>query len=713
MLETTGARLAVTSGFSCGYTETLSLDEFDFSRKTEHTPNVNKPDDLCYVIFTSGSSGKPKGAAVSHKNVVNYCADNGFNVCHKITGKGVRSIVSVTNFIFDIFVTESILPLLNGIKIYLADDEQVMSQKKLSRLIADNSIEMIQTTPTKMRSYIFDKSNLKYLSALKTVILGGEEFPADLYTELKKYTSAEIYNIYGPAETTVWSALGRVRNGDITVGRPVANTRIYILDRRENPLPVGIAGEICISGDGVGKGYFNRPELTAERFLPDPFFKGDTMYRTGDLARFRTDGEIEFLGRIDSQVKIRGLRIEPGEIESVMSGFEGIGLTAVTDGRDETGRQYLTGYYTSEKETDEKALRAYLASRLPAYMIPNYFMRLEKMPVTPSGKTDRKKLPPPDIYERTAVYAAPETERQKKLCGILSELLGVQRVGINDDFFELGGDSLKAIEYIEAAHSVGIDFSIRNVFEYRTVMELCSHTRDGKFRDGKNEQPLPYRISDYPEPRSESDLRLFRLFVDFTKHFYDFRVIGLENLDINERYILCPNHESDLDCIWVWAALDGFTDLNDTCALIAAEHLNRTVPRRVLRIAGGIPIERRGNFVPSMKRALEAITGEKRILLVHPEGTRTRNGSLGKFRKGAAVLSKKSGVKIVPVCINGARDIFPPGKKIPGVIKFGAGGKYPLQVSFGVPISPFEKSAEQLTEELRRRIGDMKTEVKQ
>lgn len=246
-----------------------------------------------------------------------------------------------------------------------------------------------------------------------------------------------------------------------------------------------MAGELCIAGEGVGKGYLNRPELTAERFVPNPFATeenrhGMVMYHTGDLARWREDGEIEYLGRIDTQVKIRGLRIELGEVESVMGTIEGIELTAVSDKRDEDNRQYLVGYYTAKEEIDEKKLREHLSKQLPRYMIPNFFVRFDAMPMTPSGKMDRKNLPTPVFTGQASEYVAPVTAREKTLCHLLEELLHMERVGVQDDFFENGGDSLTAIEYTAKAHSAGIDFSLQNVFDYPTVQLLCDFLEKGE-----------------------------------------------------------------------------------------------------------------------------------------------------------------------------------------------------------------------------------------
>ncbi|MCX4354830.1 MAG: amino acid adenylation domain-containing protein [Oscillospiraceae bacterium] len=484
MLETANSRIALSYGYSNKLNiETIDLTDFDYTTNTQNIENANSSSDLCYIIFTSGSTGKPKGVALRHSNVTNYCDNNNNNnVCHKIIKSGYESIVSVTNIVFDIFVTESLLPLVNGLTIYFANDEQVFSQQKLSELFSNSKIDVMQTTPTKMRSYIFDKNNVAYLSRLKAIILGGEALPADLYEELKKYTSAEIFNIYGPAETTVWSTNKLIESTDITIGKPIANTQVYILDHDRKPLPIGVAGELCISGDGVGAGYLNRPELTAEKFIPNPFVEGKIMYCTGDLARWREDGEIEYLGRIDTQVKIRGLRIELGEIESVMSTFAGIQLAAVTDKRDENGRQYLVGYYTTDTEIDEKALRAHLAAKLPKYMIPNYLMRLDKMPMTASGKTDRKNLPVPQMTASTVEFVAPQNELESALHRIVTEILETDRIGVTDDFFDFGGDSLRAIEYVAKAHNEGVEFTLQSVFDYPTIRELCGFIDNGEAR---------------------------------------------------------------------------------------------------------------------------------------------------------------------------------------------------------------------------------------
>ena len=471
------------------------LCSFDFGKCKTDITNINNENDLCYMIYTSGSTGKPKGLGIMHRNVNNFSLKNLLNINGKIICGEKCRFLSVTNTIFDMFITELFIPLTAGGTMILANERQTMSAVDLNILCEKNMPNIIETTPTKLKMLLADNKFL-YFSKFETIILGGESLPASFYKEISLITGAKIFNNYGPAETTVWSTVKKVCSDDITIGSPIANTQIYILDKNNKPLPIGVPGELCIAGEGVGKGYINRPELTAEKFVPNPFVTaenhhGKIMYHTGDLACWRADGEIEYLGRIDTQVKIRGLRIELGEIESVMSSFNGIRLTAVTDKRDENNRQYLVGYYTSEHEVDEKELRNYLSSKLPKYMIPNYFMRLDNMPMTASGKTDRKSLPVPDFTTLERDYVAPVTEMEINLCKLLGEILHIEKVGVEDNFFEYGGDSLAAIEYVAKAHGIGIELSLQNVFDYPTVRTLCN------FLQGEKKEKVQYKELDF------------------------------------------------------------------------------------------------------------------------------------------------------------------------------------------------------------------------
>jgi non-ribosomal peptide synthetase component F len=268
MIGIAESKMALTYGYHKKLSvESIDLAKIDYGKNINPLENVNQSSDLCYVIFTSGSTGNPKGVMISHRNVVNYSNGNSYNVYHRIIKKQYKNIISVTNIVFDIFVTESLLPIVNGITIFFSNDTEVAMQNRVNELIEENDIDVIQTTPTKMRSYISDRSNIGYLKKLKAIILGGEALTVDLYHELKNYTNAHIYNIYGPAETTVWSTNAEVTGDNITIGKPIANTQIYILDKDSNPLPIGVAGELCIAGDGVGKGYLNRPPEELETDL--------------------------------------------------------------------------------------------------------------------------------------------------------------------------------------------------------------------------------------------------------------------------------------------------------------------------------------------------------------------------------------------------------------------------------------------------------------
>lgn len=482
ILENTRAKVVLIFNYkylkNCTDKMVINLSSFDFWRNSKEIDNVNVCDDLCYVVYTSGTTGKPKGLSICHSNGTNFCNKNKFNINSKIVDDSKETIfLSITNTVFDMFITELFIPLTSGMTILFANKKEALIDEQLELICKRMSPDIIETTPTKLKM-LLASGKFKSIENFKAIILGGEPLTKVFYNYLKKKTNAKIFNNYGPAETTVWSTISEIVDEDITIGKPIANTQIYILDKNSNLLPIGVAGELCIAGEGVGKGYLHQIELTTERFVLNPFATrenghGKIMYHTGDLARWRMDGELEYLGRIDTQVKIRGLRIELGEIENVMGNVEGIELVAVAEKRDENERQYLVGYYTADTEIDERELRNYLSKKLPQYMIPNYFMRLDSMLVTTTGKIDRKNLPLPNFMIQATEYVVPVTEREKKLCHLLEELLYIPQIGITDDFFELGGDSLMAIEYVAKAHDMGIDFALQNIFDYPTVQSLC------------------------------------------------------------------------------------------------------------------------------------------------------------------------------------------------------------------------------------------------
>lgn len=697
MLKTTGARHALVYGADTDLVEYTDLEIFDYTDRDYVRPNAS-PDDLCYVIFTSGSTGDPKATAVTHKNVVNYCSCNNVNVCGKIISEEDKSILSVTNIVFDIFVTESLLALTNGIRMILADDDEVMSGGRLARLMSDADI--IQTTPTKMRSYLTDKDFRSGISSIKKIMLGGEELTPALLSDLRSYTDAKIFNVYGPAETTVWSSVTYIEDNDITIGRPIANTQIYILDEAQSLCPVGVTGEITISGDGVGRGYINNEELTSVRFIPDPFRPGNTMYRTGDMGRMRPDGNIEFCGRRDNQIKLRGLRIELGEIECAMARISGVDLSAVACRKDLKGEAYLAAFYTSEQDVGEQVIRESLLRDLPSYMVPKVIRKIDKMPMTASGKIDRKALPEVSIDISGREYIAPSTDTQEKIVAIMEDILKIDRISVTDDFFDIGGDSFAAMEFVSEASESGIELAVKDLYSARNALALESMLKvpstgvqPGEDRD----------LNCYPLSLKRIDRIFFKAFSFFTRHGYDLKVEGLENIDPSSKYIFCPNHETMADPLWVWTALRMDGDPGQIATVAAEEFLNGTLSRMVFRAQGGIPVDRRGDFTGALRRAESVIRDERRYLLIHPEGTRTRTGEIGEFKKGAAVIAAAVGVDIVPVCITGAGKIYPIGRRFPKLL-----GRYPLTIKFGHPVSCEGKTSDEIMRSVKESILSMR-----
>ena len=430
-------------------------------------------DSVCYCIYTSGSTGLPKGACITHKNVVNYTSKNKKNVFCEIIKEDFESVLSVTTVSFDIFVTESLLPLVNGKTCILADEEQSRRQSELARLVKDHQADVLQTTPTKMRSFMSDSGNLGYLKSFKAIILGGEVLDTALVKEIRLCTDAEIYNIYGPVEATVWVSYAKIENADdISIGKPMANTQLYILDKYLMPVPIGVTGELCIAGDGVGAGYLNNPELTAEKFIDNPFGEGK-LYRTGDLAYWREDGSIVFVGRKDFQVKIRGLRIELGEIENALQSIEGTERAVVVVRKDKEDRQLICAFYTGE-ENKPSRFREELGKSLPKYMIPHIFTYLEEMPLTASGKANRNALPEIDLENigTETECVAPSTLEEIILAECTKKVLGNEKVSVLDNFFDIGGDSLKAIELTAKLEEKGYTVAIKDIFSCKNIREL-------------------------------------------------------------------------------------------------------------------------------------------------------------------------------------------------------------------------------------------------
>jgi amino acid adenylation domain-containing protein len=433
---------------------------------------------LAYVIYTSGSTGKPKGVMVENRNVVNF-----FTGMDRAIGCGPGVWLAVTSVSFDISVLELLWTLTRGFMVVVHGDEGAST---IADEIERDGVTHLQMTPSLARMLTLDARAFAALGELKRMLLGGEAVPASIIEHLRQVFKGEIYNMYGPTETTIWSTTYRVGEPEktVSIGRPIANTQIYLLDAELQPVPVGEIGELFIGGDGVARGYWNRPELTSERFLVIPSLSAQRIYRTGDLARYFPDGNIEFLGRTDFQIKLRGHRIEPGEIEDLLEHCSGVRQAVVVVREDREGDKRLVAYLVANAVGAEAAtaLRSVLDAKLPDYMVPSAFEFLSALPLTENGKIDRKallKLPPPNLAAGT-VASQPQNEPGNEMGRIVAaawqDALGVASVGINDNFFDLGAHSLTVAEVqAKLQTELGREISILDLFQYSTVSALAKH----------------------------------------------------------------------------------------------------------------------------------------------------------------------------------------------------------------------------------------------
>lgn len=448
----------------------LALDSLD-GDGTESTggPGVETrvPGSTAYVIYTSGSTGRPKGVAIGDRAMSNLVRDMSTRF-----GLGRATVMlAVTTVSFDIAVLELFAPLIAGGRVVLASNAEIQDPRALAGLIDRHGVNVLQATPALWSGLLEpgDEIDLAGVDAL----VGGEPLPAAVAAELT-VRARSVWNMYGPTETTVWSTVAGVHSGDdITIGTPVSNTRTYVLDAALGQVPVGSIGELYIAGAGVADGYVGQPGLTATRFVAEPGHPGHRMYRTGDLARWRADGRLDCLGRTDDQVKVRGFRVELGDVEAAVAALAGIGRCVARVMPTATGGR-LVAYVQADPEigVDPAVIREQLRDRLPEYMIPAAVVEVSEYPHTPNGKLDRKALPDPDFRSLVGSGRAPTTEIETTLCAVVAEVLDLPRVGVDDDFFVLGGDSIAAVRVVGAAARRGIELSVAAVFDSRTVAVL-------------------------------------------------------------------------------------------------------------------------------------------------------------------------------------------------------------------------------------------------
>ncbi|QKP81471.1 non-ribosomal peptide synthase/polyketide synthase [Pseudomonas aeruginosa] len=483
MLEDSGVQLLLSQSHLklplAQGVQRIDLDQADawLENHAENNPGVElNGENLAYVIYTSGSTGKPKGAGNRHSALSN-------RLCwmQQAYGLGVGdTVLQKTPFSFDVSVWEFFWPLMSGARLVVAAPGDHRDPAKLVELINREGVDTLHFVPSMLQAFLQDEDVVSCTS-LKRIVCSGEALPADAQQQVfAKLPQAGLYNLYGPTEAAIdvthWTCMEGGKDA-VPIGRPIANLACYILDGNLEPVPVGVLGELYLAGRGLARGYHQRPGLTAERFVASPFVAGERMYRTGDLARYRADGVIEYAGRIDHQVKLRGLRIELGEIEARLLEHPWVREAAVlaVDGRQ------LVGYVVLESEGGDwrEALAAHLATSLPEYMVPAQWLALERMPLSPNGKLDRKALPAPEVSVAQAGYSAPRNAVERTLAEIWQDLLGVERVGLDDNFFSLGGDSIVSIQVVSRARQAGLQLSPRDLFQHQSIRSLALAAKAG------------------------------------------------------------------------------------------------------------------------------------------------------------------------------------------------------------------------------------------
>jgi amino acid adenylation domain-containing protein/non-ribosomal peptide synthase protein (TIGR01720 family) len=435
-------------------------------------------DNLVYVIYTSGSTGTPKGAMNTHQGLCNRLL--WMQDAYQLTA--TDRVLQKTPFSFDVSVWEFFWPLLCGARLVVAQPGGHQDSAYLVKVIASQQITTIHFVPSMLQIFL-EEPGLGVCNCLKRVICSGEALPFSLQERFFACLDAQLHNLYGPTEAaidvTFWDCRRQSDFPIVPIGRPIANTQIYLLDQHLQPFPIGVPGELYIGGDGLARGYLNRPDLTSERFIPNPFSDkpGARLYRSGDLARYLSNGEIEYLGRIDHQVKVRGFRIELGEIEAVLSQHPAVRETVVVVREDEPGSKRLVAYAVlhPEQTLTITELRRFLDEKLPNYMVPTALVMLEELPLTPNGKVDRRTLPAPDTArpESESTFVPPRTPVEEVLAGIWSDVLRREPIGVHDNFFELGGDSILSLQIIFRANQAGFKLTPKQLFEHQTIAELA------------------------------------------------------------------------------------------------------------------------------------------------------------------------------------------------------------------------------------------------
>jgi amino acid adenylation domain-containing protein len=446
------------------------------AEQSSENPTMNTvPGNLAYVIYTSGSTGKPKGSMISHEGICNRL--QWMQETYQLTE--ADRVLQKTPFTFDVSVWEFFWPLLTGARLVVARPGAHGDSGYLVDVITQQGITTMHFVPSMLAAFLED-SRVSQCRSLRRVICSGEALSFELKERFRQRLAAELHNLYGPTEASVdvtyWNCSEELERAIVPIGRPIANTQMYVLDKNFGPVAVGVTGELYIGGIGLARGYLGRADLTAERFVPNPFgAKGERLYRTGDLGRYLADGNIEYLGRTDHQVKLRGFRIELGEIESALNQHPAVRESVVTVCGNKQEDRRLVAYCvrTSGSQSMAGELQADLRRTLPDYMVPATFVFIDQMPLTSSGKINRRALPQPEARDSGTIFEAPRTTMEEKLAAMWTSILKLERVGIHDNFFRLGGHSLLAFQLISRVRDeFNVELPLTRVFEAPTLAEL-------------------------------------------------------------------------------------------------------------------------------------------------------------------------------------------------------------------------------------------------
>ena len=477
ILEDSGAKLIITPEVA----EELLQTEDTTLPQTSLTP-----DDLAYLIYTSGSTGRPKGVMLRHEGMCNYATALPANVEAYAVANAAESILAVTTISFDASLHEIAISLFNGLTLVLANEEQTKNPLDMAALIHEHHIGYVSATPSQWQTWIYSTEFVEAIRTVPIIRFGGEKLPESLLHQMQQLTPSRILNTYGPTETTVSSNIQELTHADrVTVGRPQLNVKEFVVDSDGNELPVGVVGELYIGGRGVARGYNNLDDMTRERFID---YHGTRIYKSGDYAKWAPDGDVFILGRKDHQIKLRGLRIELGEVENVIARVEGVKNVVIMI-RQLSGKEHLCAYFTADRPIDITEMKAEISKSLTQYMVPTAYLQLEKMPMTPNGKTDLKALPEPQLAI-SGEYEAPANDTERTFCDIFAKILQMDRVGATDNFFELGGTSLVVTRVIIEADKAGLHVSYGEVFANPTPRKLACLITGESENTGQVDDPV-------------------------------------------------------------------------------------------------------------------------------------------------------------------------------------------------------------------------------